>query len=389
MSGNNGHFDDGRATGKAELANLLASVVPIGITESDALGFVEGSLDPADQERVASALSASPAARGLLYAMRSDREGVRDLGRLSASLFEGVPAGLVDGALTRARMTISPAAPEAIAVAQPVRLRPVVSNRFALPLPAVLSVAAFVAVSSVAAIVFIALQNSVAPNVGPIAQGPGDADSTSDPLVPPITTHETARAPSVTDTTSHEPMTVAAAPESASPDAISIDEAFDLARAGRLVIRVESSDPSDTALRLARLPSEQRRFALEREQDSTLSHTLAAMFPHRAPLGIAEDPTAIASRSEIPKPAVDLGTIEQYQPVAMRANLVASREAFESLVLSLDGVEGASVFFEAVDAPIDLGPALPRPEEIFWWRSPPEHWAGWTRIPAIVHKAPR
>ena len=371
------------------MANLLASVLPIGLTESDALGFVEGSLHPADRERVASALSASPAARGLLYAMRSDRDGVRDLGRLASSAFDDVPAGLVDGALTRARMTISPPAPVTIAVAQPVRLRPGVTNRFALPLPAVLSLAAFVAVSSVAAIVFIALQNSAAPNVGPIAQGPGNPDSGRNPLVPPMTTHESAQLPGVTGTMVPEPITVAATPETTVAHAISIDEAFDLALAGRLVIRVESSDPPDTALRLARLPSDQRRFSLEREQDSSLSHTLASMFPHRAPLGIAEDPTAVASRHELPKPVVDIGTIEQHQPVAMRANLVASREAFESLVLSLDGVEGASVFFEAVESPIDLGPALPRPEEIFWWRSPPEQWAGWTRIPAIVHKSAR
>lgn len=359
------------------------------------LRWVEGALSASEAAVVSQVLSSDPALRVRAMAMRQDRMTLISLGDshpadLSVALQEmiereallAMEQGSAAGSIPRGDLHVSVRRRSRPAVAG--SIRPARWARAAL--------AAGFAVAGVG-LVWAAMRapwSSVVTPPGPITStdpSPIDVPRPSLDALPDARTMA-----SMTDS-APVPADPEVAPGTAGLAAyMPIDRALRLAGEGRLCIRVVTDQPDRLASGLSRRVSRARDWRVDA---TPLPQALASLVAPREIVGPGSpvDPSLgpILADSNEPHSTFDpvFGPrIEAFAPVGVqqRILLVASRidgAALESLTEQLIVRTGRGVVFEELPVPTGMRPAL-SPEEVFWWSSSPETWAGWASIPIVL-----
>lgn len=365
------------------------------------LALVEGTLDPVDEARLLRALDTDPVVKASVLAMRSDRE------RLSALSDEPAPAGLLDA--VAARLTadaIAAAAREARHRDQP----SIVVSSYSRPRRSwwadygVLASAASLALVGTAAIAWLAT-HSRSPISAPLAQAPT-------PDLPPAPL-EIARNEPRTSSDAPSDAPVAPAPAEltlaqASPLPAPIDNrrALELAREGKLVIRVVARSPSQAEDQIAALSELGSRRDIARQWNlraDTPSGVVDALRTPETVIGQSlprwhrpeTQGPALASSSEPATPSYPTSPIQSDgQPRAdlllpsptrqvLLADLAQTTSVLDALRGLLSDRLGDVEFLEAADA-LPVGETAPDSDRVLWWTQPASGWAPRSRVPVVI-----
>ncbi|MBL8763295.1 MAG: hypothetical protein JNM07_03375 [Phycisphaerae bacterium] len=198
------------------------------------------------------------------------------------------------------------------------------------------------------------------------------------------------------------------------PAEIDAAQAVALAEAGRLVIRVHSTDPGSSALRvegLARQSSRQVRWnRLTREQTPVSFGAIAALAGHTddtvaagaairdvKPGLLAEPitgagsapPDEIAGRPAAPQPAPvsrQAGAAPLSLPSIYAVDLIPTESSLRSLLSALRESTHHSATFDALPGPIPARPSVD-PAAVFWWTGPASTWRSRVTVPILIEPA--
>lgn len=383
------------------------------LDETHLLAWIEDELSADDQRVVERALAANSSVRDAVAGMKTDRAQFRAMGDepAPADLLTGV-ADLLEREMLVGLTDQSDLAPIPVSKVRPIAVRPawvrtitgglgtVVVDRTGrrLALAAGLLIAAGGLTYFVSLNINPASKSTIDPLTNPgttIARADTDQDTptpgdghTSDDGVGSRDPSGPTR-PAATRLAQHDPPATNAPDD----DLITPARAVELARAGRLVIRVRTGD-ADRALRLLDRIGERstsvRVFdALAPALASRLRSRPAIADPdRRSPDRPARDPIAIAGSHDPTTPA--LPTIERRTTAPQLAGwrvaglrLVEMDLTERTLAAALRSIAGGGASFEAADAPMDL-PTASDPSRVLWWGEPTSAWVPRTVVPVVI-----
>lgn len=363
-----------------------------GLDEATLLAFVEGTISSEQSAAFLHALQGRPHhAQTLrtLEKMRRDREAVMRLPEVMA------PAGLVEAAIARAQrealLSLRSAGEQSdeIPVSRviPIRRSWWSGTRAAIAAAAVLGIAS--------GAVIIGFWPATKPAGPLVAQGPGpSAISTPEaprPRPTPIVLEQdpAPETPAPLLAIANEAAMVPLAPRQSIEN---LGEAVELAKAGRLVIRVTARNPARCEQQIASIAT--------RSESSRLWRASA-----QAPVEIR---TALASRSSTPsairpfEPAMadgqrrpgwlilrpsqlELFTAPREEDLISMVRLSPTEDAIRALRTTLGEQVGAVTLSELAE---------PAPEvredrtvdSALWWSGSPTQWARWSSVPVIIER---
>lgn len=361
------------------LSPLHPDLADLPEPEDTLLAYAEGTLDARSAAALEARLHVRPRALATLRAMRRDRAAVASL-ELPETPHDAIPA-----ALDEAERLAAADALRLLAASEPADAQPRTADlRFRVVHPArrrlawgSLAAAAGLALAAGLAWRFAAHQPPAPPRIA-------DAGPRPDPLSAPDETpgvrppERVAASPATPTPAPYRPDRALArlaeldralaAPDDAGPAAIeardlALDEAIDLLRDARLVIRVRVPTP-DAGPALAALNDRYARWAPGPDAPPATLAMLTAPEPVRA-VHFASADTGILAGFEPPRTrtlACRAGSV-RLERVAVARLLWALRRAGEDVTL------------EVAREPLDLGPPDRDAESLLWWNEPPARWA--------------
>jgi hypothetical protein len=416
----------------------MAAEIPNPATpsEADCLAWVEGEPLPREREQaLARAFGADPALARRLEAMRADR------GALCSLETPAAPANLMAGVETALQpmlerqmllglqegSSISDLPP--ISIVRPVR-RSIVAAFFAdrtgRRLAAAAAVLVVVGGAAYLGTTYLSRRTAPKPNMialgGPSKPGPSASDEGAALALNPTQKRESQPAeapppPAPVETLAaetHEEKSKDLTPEGASGEAPETQvadaaqfgqwaegpflpeldgaRAAELAKQGRLLIRVTALDPSfrngGVAERIRRADGNMIR--LGEDAPPALVQLLAppAPAPEMGPQPEMERPAALASDSSLPSvPAPPSGSERSWTPPSEQTVYLAQVRldgaALEALRGTLSGGYGAAQY-EELNEPLTEGTAALNPTAVVWWTQPPAGWKDWAGVPIVV-----
>lgn len=370
------------------------------IDERLLLAYVEGELT-ADQRRgLLAAMEADPAQRERLEAMRRDRAGLR------AIPDEPVPAGLlaaVADALEReAILAENPSpAPETPARSQPTRHRRPMSL-WVGPL------AAAAAVALIGGVALLQLLEGRVDGAGGEVELPelamSDPEAASDPVAgemlalrgeASVADEGEARAAAAPGEVEARLARAEATEPAWVAEPVDAERAAELAREGRLVMRVRVTRTQEMLRWLARVDAGSSRVALRRPDEGLVQSVHAWRRDLEVRRGEPQPPI-FASRAFEPLDVSDLApeTDEELRPGLLLLEMEASRRAIDSAARAMERQDGVlQVLLEPLETPIHPpapGPASSAAHEgggVLWWRQSPEEWTPRVTVPILIEPA--
>lgn len=194
-----------------------------------------------------------------------------------------------------------------------------------------------------------------------------------------------------------------AAPEAPEPVEIGPERALELAREGRLAIRVLSGNPERAVTRLENRASRRSAAApwrLGGEVDETIIAALANpgpstalvradlppedLRPTFAGMDLPPEVRMLLPGSETTSLAFELPVPAHAVPHGRMVEVRLDERTLESVRKEAARVAGGRAVYE--ELPTALPPETPpvSPASVFWWTQPPSAWGGWGRVPVII-----
>jgi hypothetical protein len=387
--------------------SLFPGPLPKGLTEADLLDWVEQSLPTRRLAEVHAALRTNPPLAARLEEMRVDRAAVAAIGLSTA------PATLMDAveqALERHLLVgLSSGEPLSdrppVSIFTPSRRDPfrlgsfrgdAVGRRLALAATLLLVAGG----ATIVAVLAMRLAATSTPPTFPIAINTPD-DSTKGLKGPA----ETGEAHPVID---GSPVELAEAPvidsdaalrTEALADAgpaeptISLARAVELAREGRLVVRIRSGDVDRTLLRFGRMADRPRQaWRLTEDAPTAIVAGLQTEPPRLVDPRI--EPVILSDWSGIPGldtpmfpfPAMapPRFEIERVIPTVFLAQVRTDEASLRGMIAALNATSIHSAALEESPTPL----AMPAPsldaDAILWWTQAPQGWRPWAQVPVVV-----
>jgi len=180
-------------------------------------------------------------------------------------------------------------------------------------------------------------------------------------------------------------------PAAEEPSPMPIERAVDLARQGRLALRVQSLDVSRSAARVRSL-ADAPAFAwrIDGRASATLAFLLDAT-PGRPSLDRpAPQSPALAGEDGVTPPGWSpdefrgpVAASEGDPGVVIVVSLPCEPGALAAMQRALVPGSESAAFVELEEAIPDAGDVL-EPEAMLWWGQPPSRWAAWRRVPIII-----
>lgn len=377
--------------------------LPGGLNESELLDWVEQRPSAGRAGGVEAAIRAHPALAARLEEMRVDRAAMATLGD------EPAPAGLLDSverALER-RMLVGLAAGQPLSDDPPVSIfRPARRDPFLIGPVRGDAVGRRLALAAAVLLVLggAGVLGVLAMRLAPTATPPIEIADNSTPPQPagegpaaPMTGAD--QATRLATTAGSEPSTelvpneVPTVEAPASPG-MTLARAADLARQGRLIIRVRSVDMDRTLLRLGRI-ADRPRFAWRLGEDapSAVIASLQTDAPRMVDPALEPAVASWAGIEDMSSPLFPIAPIviprievQRVIPTVFLAEVRADEDALRGLLAALDATTMHTATFEEAPKPVVAsGPAL-EPEAVLWWTLEPSAWRPWVGVPVVVAK---
>jgi hypothetical protein len=182
-------------------------------------------------------------------------------------------------------------------------------------------------------------------------------------------------------------------PENPAPT-MTLARAADLAREGRLVIRVRSSELDRTLLRLGRMTREPRSaWRLGEDAPGPVVAGLQSEQPRMVdpaiePLTYFWTDPGLPGSPLIPIPGIELPRVEPQRvlPTVFLAQVRADDTSLKGLLAALDATTAHSAIFEETAAPIAGAPPSLDPDAVLWWKLDPGAWRPWAAVPVVVER---
>lgn len=377
------------------------------LDETHLLAWIEDELTELQAQRVERALGSQPPMRDRVVAMRTDRLALAALGD------EPAPADLLVGVadLLEREMLVELTDDAIETRDHPIPISRVVPERGVAAwtrhtlggVGAVLGDRTGRRLAVAAGLLLVAggltyvVSQVIHPAIGPspLSTSPGETIARADPATPSpaIAGHQ----PAGTDTASAQPngpdragdtrrvATDTTQPGAGDDGAITPARAVELARAGRLVIRVQPADAADTLAQLDRVGTASSSVRVFTELDAQLARALQTRRPATPTRPAQPEPIVIAS-DELPADHAHQDAA-QPSPSADRPWRVAGLRLIElnlterTLASMLRSTPGAE--FEAAPEPMDL-PIASDPGRVLWWGEPTSTWVPRTVVPVVV-----
>lgn len=377
--------------------------LPAGLTEADLLDWVEQRLPAGRAGAIEIAIRANPSIASRLEEMRVDRAAVASLPELPA------PTALLDAVerTLERQMLVGLATGDALTDLPPVSLvRPPRRSRWSIgpirgdAIGRHLALAAAVAlvVGGAGLLGILALQLTGRSTL-PVQTASGTSKSNADPAVPTPTDSPTVLNQGTeiaTTAGSEQPpaeSVVPAEPEAITP-AMTLARAVDLAREGRLIVRVRSSDLSRTLLRFGRIAGEPRNaWRLGEDAPGQVVAGLQTEPPRM--IDPAIEPTladwvdpGLPGSPLFPIPTVVIPRVEVQRiiPTVFLAQVRDDDDSLKGLLAALDATTIHSAIFEEAAAPIPVTPPALDADAMLWWTLDPSGWRPWTSVPVVVEQ---
>jgi hypothetical protein len=170
--------------------------------------------------------------------------------------------------------------------------------------------------------------------------------------------------------------------------------AAELAREGRLIIRITAMDPGVRNVGLAERVrrADGSMFRLGDEPPAALVQMLAPPTPsaNSEPAREAFTPPSVAGKNEFDAPMTLVGPpapAEWSVPAPQTVYLVQIRldgGAMEALKSALSGGYGEVQYEELAEPLPQDGSAAVNPASVVWWTQGPSGWVGWASVPVVV-----
>lgn len=373
---------------------------PLG--EEQLLDWIDGRLNETDQSRLAD----SSGRAGLHERVRQMQANKRALGSLAPvkappELMERVLATLERDAL------LGLAKGEAVEEHPPILISTrAASGRWSRAVPG-LALAAGLVLLVTGGVYWSSLLFTPGPKpaVGPIAR----TDHAETPLPAPAT----EPAPIATASRGMTEPSAMKAADAAAPagatselattaaaESVSVDRAVELAREGRLVMRVESKNTRGlTSLEAMGNGRGARAWRLRKDVPAAVTASVLAASTATAPSDFvgpvmaASHPTNVAS---LLAPLVGPRAAYNVAPPRVTSrgaeivgtyllDLPANAASLQSLATTFADKLQGGVRFEELPEPADA-PALSDPESLLWWTQPPPQWAPRATVPVVVEE---
>lgn len=373
--------------------------IPEGFDDAILLAFVEDTLPPAERAEVERRITSRPDLAALLTGMRRDRM------QLAALQDPAAPRGLVDAALRALQQGQQAQALQSLRLAgeqhaeiQVSRVVPTRRNWWTSGRRAVAAAAILGLVGGITAISLWPAPRPITPTPQPNQLATETTQQTPD-AVATLTgpTESTEAAPAA------EPTAVAIA-DVAVPlapivaDVDQMERALELARAGRLVIRVAATNPTRSDQQLASLVTRSESGRLWRASASIPADIRVALATPRSPSPESVDTapdaipaTAIASSDERPflilrpRTPAPLSLPPDAEDLLATAELSPTGDAVRSLCQALTNQLGPITITELAEPLADVAEA-PTLDSVLWWSGSPARWARWVRIPVVIER---
>lgn len=380
------------------------------LDETHLLAWIEDELPDPQAQQVERALGSQPQIRDRVVAMRTDRLALAALGdeTAPADLLVGVAdlleremlVELTDDAIETAHspIPISRVVPERGITAWTRRtlggIGAVLGDRTGRRLAVAASL--LLVAGGLSYVVSQVIHPAI--SASPLSTAPDEIIARADPSTPdpaiashlPAGTEPVSTQPSAADRANDTPRVTAAAtqPGTADDGAISPARAVELARAGRLVIRVHPADAARTLALLDRIGSASSSVRVFDALDGQLAgalQTRRAPTPKRPaqpePIIIASDELpADHAPADTAQPSQGLASVDRPWRVA-GLRLVELNLTERTLAAMLRSTPGAE--FEAAPEPMDL-PIASDPARVLWWGEPTSSWVPRTVVPVVV-----
>ena len=381
------------------------------LDETHLLGWIEDELSAQDRQRVERALGANPDLHESAQDMRADRVALQTMGDepAPADLLAGV-ADLLERAMLVDLADDPDLAPIPVSKVRPIRSQPAWMRPITGSIGTILADRTGRRLALAAGLLIAAggLTYFVSHNLNPTSR------STINPLTNPDTTiargttdQDPARAehdPAIADRAGSDnpadasipgavrlaqgDQTAADAPDTST---ISLTQAVELARAGRLVITVRTSDADRALMLLDRIGERSASVRVYDDLAPALASRLRdrpALPDHRSPSVAPREPIIIASSQDPTTPTTPSAEPDA-NPPAPAAWRVAGLRLVEmdlterTLAAALRSIAGGGASFEAAADPMDL-PTASDPARVLWWGEPTSAWVPRTVIPVVI-----
>lgn len=378
--------------------------LPQGLDQATLLALVEGALTPAQVTEARRNLSLSPELAASIDGMIADRRALASLPPVP------VPEGLVEAAMARSRTEAMTSLKFVEAQPGPIAISTILNSRQGWWNRTKVAAALLVATGSV--FVYFSTRGGKGqpqptdPRM--ITKREPSHGSISGPELPITLSNPTIETPDLhvpADEVPDAPLTLAA---SSGPAVVfpmlpadageaRLQRALDLAREGRLVIRVIARTPASIQSEVAAISTRResgRIWTLSREAPAEIALAVArppALAPH--PEEPAAAPAFANEQWQVPMkrvPAIDVTTrgIEvppQREDISL-ASISPSISALQSLQTVLTERLGAVEFAELGSPAQSAQPAAVTAESVLWWTQPPAQWSAWIDVPVVIER---
>ncbi|VAX36143.1 hypothetical protein MNBD_PLANCTO03-1938, partial [hydrothermal vent metagenome] len=178
------------------------------------------------------------------------------------------------------------------------------------------------------------------------------------------------------------------------------DRALALLAEGRLLVRVQSADPTRTIAQLGRFTDRATRPGEAWRLETEVAEPIAvAMETRFAPVVLPDDsrnkPLAFAADEGVgeARESLSMAQLQQQHKVAPSSPLEAvymadtrlDRAAMASLRSALSLGNGQVAVFEELASPIEL-PRVLTPDAVLWWGRPVREWSARVYVPIVVER---